>query len=57
MSSNKIVHFTSDEKRALLFNIKDTLEISEEEFDNSWWPLVSNVWTQFNSCKLNNGDS
>ncbi|RHZ86811.1 hypothetical protein Glove_44g33 [Diversispora epigaea] len=35
----------------------NTLEISEEEFDNSWWPLVSNVWTQFNSCKLNNGDS
>ncbi|RHZ85314.1 hypothetical protein Glove_67g30 [Diversispora epigaea] len=57
MSNNKIVHFTSDEKRALLFNIKNTLEISEEEFDNSWWPLVSNVWTQFNSCKLNNGDS
>ncbi|RHZ79647.1 hypothetical protein Glove_143g94 [Diversispora epigaea] len=57
MSNNKIVHFTSDEKRALLFNIKNTLEISEEEFDNSWWPLVSNVWTQFNSCKLNNSDS
>ncbi|RHZ76277.1 hypothetical protein Glove_199g214 [Diversispora epigaea] len=57
MSNNKIVHFISDEKRALLFNIKNILEISEEEFDNSWWPLVSNVWTQFNSCKLNNGDS
>ncbi|RHZ76840.1 hypothetical protein Glove_188g37 [Diversispora epigaea] len=57
MSNNKIVHFTSDEKRALLFNIKNTLEISEEEFDNSWWSLVSNVWTQFNSCKLNNSDS
>jgi hypothetical protein len=57
MSSNQTTHLTSNEKRALLFNIKNTLEILEEEFDDSWWPLVSNVWTQFNSCKLINGDS
>lgn len=57
MSNNKLTNFTPDEKRAFLFNVKDTLEILEEEFDNSWWPLVSNIWTQYNSCKLNNGDS
>ena len=54
MSNNNL---SPDEKRVLLFNVKDTLEIAEEEFNNNWWPLISNVWTQYNSCKLSNGDS
>ena len=49
MSNNDL---SPDEKRVLLFNVKDTLEIAEEEFNNNWWPLISNVWTQYNSCKL-----
>ena len=46
-----------DKKRTLFFNVKDIFEVSDEEFDNNWWPLISNVWTQYNSCKLVNGDS
>ena len=27
-----------------------------EDFDKNWWPLVSNVWTQWNLYKLVNED-
>ncbi|RHZ49757.1 hypothetical protein Glove_514g4 [Diversispora epigaea] len=54
MSNNNL---SPDEKQVLLFNVKDTFEIAEEEFNNNWWPLISNVWTQYNSCKFSNGDS
>ena len=46
---------TSEEKRARLFNVYEPFEISMEEFNNEW-PLVSNVWTRWNSWKLANGD-
>src|SRR6185369_15390838 len=42
---------TPDEKRFLLFNVGSLFEVPEEEFDKNWWPLVSNVWTQYNSRK------
>jgi hypothetical protein len=32
-------------------------EISMDEFDKDWWPLVSNVWTERNQSKRSNGDS
>jgi hypothetical protein len=45
------------QKRNLLFNVNQPLELSIEEFDKEWWPLVSNIWTSY-SCKNNvNGDS
>ena len=50
------INLTPDEKRNLIFNINDTLEIPIEDFNNNWWPLVTNVWTQWNSCRLSNGD-
>lgn len=52
-----LTNLTPDEKRNLLFNINNTLEIPIEDFDNNWWPLVTNVWTQWNFFKLINGDS
>ncbi|CAB5190677.1 unnamed protein product [Rhizophagus irregularis] len=46
------------QKRILLFNVNQPLELSIEEFDKEWWPLVSNIWTGGFSCKNNvNGDS
>ena len=49
-------NLTPDEKRDLLFNVSRSLEIPMEDFDVNWWPLVSNVWTQWNSYKQLNGD-
>jgi hypothetical protein len=49
-------NFTPDEKRDLLFNINHTLEIPMDDFNENWWPIVSNIWTQWNSCKHTNGD-
>ena len=49
-------HFTPDEKRNLLFNINCPLEIQIEDFNENWWPLISNIWTQWNSYKQVNGD-
>jgi hypothetical protein len=51
-----LASLTSDEKRDLMFNVNDTLEIPIEDFDNNWWPLVTNIWMQYNSWKLSNGD-
>ena len=38
-------NFTPDEKRDLLY-----------DFNENWWPIVSNIWTQWNSSKHMNGD-
>src|SRR3954452_14544760 len=51
-----LASLTPDEKRDLMFNVNDTLEIPIEDFDNNWWPLVTNIWTQYNLWKLSNGD-
>lgn len=46
-----------NQRRTLLFNVEQPLELSIEEFDKEWWPLVNNIWTKF-SCKNNvNGNS
>ncbi|PKY39722.1 hypothetical protein RhiirA4_440230 [Rhizophagus irregularis] len=44
-------NLTPDEKRSLLFDVSCSLEIPMEDFDENWWPLVSNIWTQYNSYK------
>ncbi len=49
-------NLTSDEKRILLFDVDRTLEIPMEDFNNNWWPLVSNIWTKWDSYKYVNGD-
>lgn len=45
-----------DERRASLFNVGDRLEISVNDFNEHWWPLVSNVWTERNASQKVNGD-
>ncbi|GBC09883.1 hypothetical protein RclHR1_00920001 [Rhizophagus clarus] len=47
---------TPDEKRSLLFNVSCSLEILMKDFDKDWWPLVSNIWTQWNSHTQVNGN-
>src|SRR6266516_6658528 len=45
-----------DEKRDLLFDVDHSLEIPIDDFNENWWPLVSNIWTKWNSYKQVNGD-
>jgi hypothetical protein len=50
-------NLTSEEKRDLLFDVGCTLEIPTDDFNNEWWPLVSNIWTKWDSYKfVNSGD-
>lgn len=55
--STPSLDLTPDEKRSLLFDAVSPFEVPEEEFDKNWWPLVSNIWTVYNSRKHINGDS
>ena len=48
---------TPNQKRNILFNVEQPLELSMEEFDKEWWPLVSNIWTRFSYKNNVNGDS
>lgn len=50
-------NITPTEKRMRLFNVNEPIELPIEEFEKSWWPLVTNIWTQYNSYKFVNGDS
>jgi len=47
---------THGEKRARLFNVREQFEVSTSEFEEEWWPLVSNTWTRWGSNRLANGD-
>ncbi|GBC28737.2 riboflavin-specific deaminase [Rhizophagus irregularis DAOM 181602=DAOM 197198] len=47
---------TPNQKRNLLFNVEQPLELSIEEFDKEWWPLVSNIWTNFSHKNNVNGN-
>ena len=49
-------NLTPDEKRDLLFDVGRTLEIPIEDFNDEWWPAVSNIWTKWDSYKYVNGD-
>lgn len=48
---------TPDQKRALLFNVNEPLEIPLQEFDDEWWPLVTNIWTGYSHRQLVSGNS
>src|SRR6266487_2758258 len=48
---------TPNQRRNLLFNVEKPLELSIEEFDKEWWPLVSNIYTGFSQKNNVNGDS
>ena len=51
------ITLTPDQKCVILFNINQPLEIPLPEFNNKWWPLVTNIWTTFNYKYHVNGDS
>jgi len=53
---NTIDNITPNEKRMRLFNVNEPIKLSIEEFEKNWWPLVTNIWTQYNSYKHVNGD-
>ncbi|KAG0269741.1 hypothetical protein BGZ95_001956 [Linnemannia exigua] len=36
---------TAQEKRELLFNIHNPVELPTKEFEDDWWPLISNAWS------------
>ncbi|CAB4381504.1 unnamed protein product [Rhizophagus irregularis] len=42
-------NLTPNEKRDLLFDVDRTLENPMKVFNVEWWPLVSNIWTKWNS--------
>ncbi|RUO96803.1 hypothetical protein BC936DRAFT_141428 [Jimgerdemannia flammicorona] len=50
------VGFSANEKCALLFNVGSPLKIPMKEFDEQWWPLISNVWTECSHYKSLNSD-
>ncbi|CAG8493662.1 10747_t:CDS:2 [Scutellospora calospora] len=50
------LNLSPDEKRSLLYNLKGLLEIPMDDFDDNWWPLVSNIWTKWDSYKHADGD-
>ncbi|CAB5200016.1 unnamed protein product [Rhizophagus irregularis] len=52
----QMTNITSEEKRNLLFDVNCFLEVQMEDFDENWWPLVSNIWTQWTSYKQVNGN-
>src|SRR4051794_38587299 len=39
---------TIAEKRAQFFNVGEPFTIPAREFDDELWPLISNIWVQFN---------
>ncbi|RHZ80577.1 hypothetical protein Glove_134g166 [Diversispora epigaea] len=48
---------TPDQKRELLFHVNQPFEVPMCEFDEEWWPLVSNIWTRYNYKNHTNGNS
>ncbi|PKK56163.1 hypothetical protein RhiirC2_764466, partial [Rhizophagus irregularis] len=40
-------NITPDEIRNLLFNVDCFLEIPIDNFNENWWPLVTNIWTKW----------
>ncbi|CAG8598343.1 5390_t:CDS:2, partial [Rhizophagus irregularis] len=49
--ATQMTNITSEEKQNLLFDVNCSLEVQMEDFDEIWWPLVSNIWTQWTSYK------
>ena len=54
---DSIVGLTCDQKRTLLYNIQQPFEVPMTEFDDEWWPLVTNIWVKFSHKTLVNGNS
>lgn len=42
---------TAQEKRELLFNVHTPVELPTKEFEDDWWPLISNAWSCYSGPK------
>ncbi|PKY56916.1 hypothetical protein RhiirA4_477560, partial [Rhizophagus irregularis] len=49
-------NLTPDEIQNLLFNVDCSLEIPIDDFNENWWPLITNIWIKWISYKHVNGD-
>lgn len=47
---------SQQQRRDLLFYVNSSLEIPTKDFNDNWWPLVSNIWTKWDSYEYVNGD-
>ncbi|RHZ83373.1 hypothetical protein Glove_95g75 [Diversispora epigaea] len=56
VTSSPLTNLMPEEKRCLLFDVTCSLEIPMKDFDENWWPLISNIWTIWGSHKQKNGD-
>ncbi|RHZ59681.1 hypothetical protein Glove_362g17 [Diversispora epigaea] len=57
LATNSIANLTTDQKRTLLFNVQQPFEVPMKEFDDEWWPLVTNIWIKFSYKNHVNGNS
>ncbi|RHZ57876.1 hypothetical protein Glove_382g50 [Diversispora epigaea] len=57
LATNSIANLTIDQKRTLLFNVQQPFEVPMKEFDDEWWPLVTNIWIKFSYKNHVNGNS
>ncbi|CAG8833017.1 23995_t:CDS:2, partial [Cetraspora pellucida] len=57
LSKNKRAGLTCDQKCMLLYNVQQPFEVLMTEFDDEWWPLVTNIWVKFSHKTLVNGNS
>ncbi|RHZ86839.1 hypothetical protein Glove_43g6 [Diversispora epigaea] len=57
IATDLITSLTSNQKRILLFNVQQPFEVPMKEFDDEWWPLVTNIWIKFSYKDNVNGNS
>ncbi|RHZ78348.1 hypothetical protein Glove_165g82 [Diversispora epigaea] len=57
IATDSITSLTSNQKRILLFNVQQPFEVPMKEFDDEWWPLVTNIWIKFSHKDNVNGNS
>ncbi|RIB23907.1 hypothetical protein C2G38_2169988 [Gigaspora rosea] len=36
-----------DQRRTLLYNVQQPFKVPIKEFDEEWWPLVTNIWVKY----------
>ncbi|CAG8819295.1 25847_t:CDS:1, partial [Racocetra persica] len=44
MVIDSIAGLICDQKYTLLYNVQQPFEVPMTEFDDEWWPLVTNIW-------------
>lgn len=57
IAPNELQATAPNDLRGRFFNVDEPFEVSNKEFDGEIWPLISNIWTRWNSRNHVNGDS